>query len=38
MKAVRTEELAVMFDTDKPLHLTADAMKIDDADYPYSWL
>jgi homogentisate 1,2-dioxygenase len=38
MKAARTEELAVMFDTDKPLHLTADALKIDDPNYPFTWL
>jgi homogentisate 1,2-dioxygenase len=38
MKATRTEELAVMFDTEKPLHLTADAMKMDDPSYPMTWL
>ena len=38
MKATRTEELAVMFDTDKPLHLTTDALKMDDANYPFTWL
>ena len=38
MDAKRTEELAVMFDTDKPLLLTADAMKLDDPAYPFSWL
>ena len=34
----RTEELAVMFDTDRKLHLTPQAMGMDDAQYPYSWL
>lgn len=34
----RTEELAVMFDTDRKLHITPEAMGIDDAQYPYSWL
>jgi homogentisate 1,2-dioxygenase len=38
MKATRTEELAVMFDTDRPLHLTKDALKMDDANYPFTWL
>ena len=34
----RTDELAVMVDTVRPLHLTLAAMKIDDPNYPYSWL
>jgi homogentisate 1,2-dioxygenase len=34
----RTEELAVMFDTEKPLNVTPEAMKIDDPNYPLSWL
>lgn len=34
----RTEELAVMFDTDRKLHLTPQALAMDDAKYPYSWL
>jgi homogentisate 1,2-dioxygenase len=38
MKATRTDELAVMFDTEKPLALTADALKIEDAQYPFSWV
>jgi homogentisate 1,2-dioxygenase len=38
MDAKRTEELAVMFDTDRPLQLTQNAMKLDDAAYPFSWL
>jgi homogentisate 1,2-dioxygenase len=38
MNAKRTEELAVMFDTEKPLALTIDAMKIDDPAYPLSWI
>jgi homogentisate 1,2-dioxygenase len=36
--ADRTEELAVMVDTFRPLNLTQSAEKIDDASYPYSWL
>jgi len=38
MKHDRTEELAVMFDTERPLKLTAEAMKMDDPNYPLSWL
>ncbi len=38
MAAERTEELAVMFDTHLPLELTADALAVDDANYPLSWL
>ncbi len=34
----RTDELAVMVDTVRPLSLTRRAMDIDDPDYPYSWL
>jgi homogentisate 1,2-dioxygenase len=34
----RTDELAVMVDTMKPLLLTRQAMEMDDANYPYSWL
>lgn len=33
-----TAEMAVMFDTDRPLHLTREAMTMDDASYPMSWL
>lgn len=33
-----TNELAVMVDTFKPLHLTALALEIDDPGYPLSWL
>lgn len=36
--ATRTEELAVMFDTEKPLHVTPQAMAMDDPSYPLSWL
>ncbi|GAC1299691.1 MAG: homogentisate 1,2-dioxygenase [Isosphaeraceae bacterium] len=36
--AVRTDELAVMLDTERPLHLTKQAMKLDDENYPLSWL
>jgi homogentisate 1,2-dioxygenase len=34
----RTEELAVMVDTFRPLKLAADAEPMDDANYPFSWL
>jgi homogentisate 1,2-dioxygenase len=34
----RTDELAVMVDTVRPLHLTRPALEMDDANYPYSWL
>jgi homogentisate 1,2-dioxygenase len=34
----RTDELAVMVDTFRPLHLTRQAMELDDPKYPYSWL
>jgi homogentisate 1,2-dioxygenase len=34
----RTDELAVMVDTFRPLHLTKQAMAIDDPNYPLSWL
>ncbi len=34
----RTDELAVMVDTVKPLLLTRQAMEMDDPSYPYSWL
>lgn len=34
----RTDELAVMVDTVKPLLLTRQALEMDDASYPYSWL
>jgi homogentisate 1,2-dioxygenase len=34
----RTDELAVMVDTVKPLLLTRQAMEMDDPNYPYSWL
>ncbi len=33
-----TEELAVMVDTFHPLHLTAEAVALDDPAYPFSWL
>jgi homogentisate 1,2-dioxygenase len=38
MQASRTEELAVMFDTEKRLHLTPEAMRLDDPEYPMSWM
>lgn len=34
---IRTDELAVMVDTVKPLHLTRQAMELDDPEYPFSW-
>jgi homogentisate 1,2-dioxygenase len=34
----RTDELAVMVDTVRPLHLTRQALEMDDPQYPYSWL
>lgn len=36
--ATRTEELAVMFDTERPLHVTPQAVAIDDPKYPDSWM
>ncbi len=37
-KMTRTDELAVMVDTVKPLLLTRQALDLDDPQYPYSWL
>lgn len=34
----RTDELAVMVDTVRPLEVTAAALELDDPSYPYSWL
>jgi homogentisate 1,2-dioxygenase len=34
----RTDELAVMVDTVNPLHLTPQALQLDDPHYPYSWV
>jgi homogentisate 1,2-dioxygenase len=34
----RTDELAVMIDTVRPLALTRESMALDDPQYPYSWL
>ena len=34
----RTDELAVMVDTHRPLRLTAQAARLDDPAYPQSWL
>ncbi len=36
--ATRTDELAVMVDTVRPLKLTHQALGLDDPAYPYSWL
>ena len=38
LDAQRTEELAVMFDTQYPLQLTEEALALDDPNYPLSWL
>lgn len=38
MKATRTEELAVMFDTERPLAITPQAVKIEDPNYAGSWM
>jgi homogentisate 1,2-dioxygenase len=38
LDALRTEELAVMFDTQFPLQLTEEALGLDDPKYPLSWL
>jgi homogentisate 1,2-dioxygenase len=37
-QVTRTDELAVMVDTHKPLLLTRQAVAIDDPQYPFSWL
>lgn len=34
----RTDELAVMLDTFRPLYLTKQSQELDDPDYPYSWV
>jgi homogentisate 1,2-dioxygenase len=36
--AKRTDELAVMVDTFRPLHVTREGMAYDDANYPFSWM
>ena len=36
--ATRTEELAVMFDTQRPLSVTPQAIGIDDPNYPLTWI
>lgn len=36
--ASKTDEVAVMIDTFKPLRLTEDALLFDDANYPLSWV
>ncbi|MBX3417543.1 MAG: homogentisate 1,2-dioxygenase [Pirellulaceae bacterium] len=38
MEMDRTNEMAVMFDTDRRLHPTVQAMQVDDPSYPKSWL
>jgi homogentisate 1,2-dioxygenase len=37
-EATRTDELAVMVDTFRPLDVTRQALAMDDPSYPYSWL
>jgi homogentisate 1,2-dioxygenase len=37
-EATRTDELAVMVDTVRPLRLTRQAMALDDPSYPLSWI
>jgi homogentisate 1,2-dioxygenase len=34
----KTEELAVMVDTFKPLHITVDALEFEKTEYQASWL
>ena len=36
--ATRTEELAVMFDTQHTLELTEESLALDDPKYPQSWI
>ena len=38
MDMERTEEMAVMFDTDRKLYFTRQALDFDDASYPMSWM
>jgi homogentisate 1,2-dioxygenase len=38
MDMTRTDELAVMIDTVRPLSLTHRALELDDPGYPYSWM
>lgn len=38
MDMERTEEMAVMFDTDRRLYLNPQALELDDSSYPLSWL
>lgn len=38
MEMERTEEMAVMFDTDRKLFLTPQAMQYEDPQYPLSWM
>lgn len=37
-KVTHTEEMAVMFDTDRKLHITKQAIEYDDEHYPLSWM
>jgi homogentisate 1,2-dioxygenase len=37
-EAKRTDELAVMIDTFRPLHRTKASLALDDPSYPYSWI
>lgn len=38
MDMERTDEMAVMFDTFRPLYVAVSAMAVDDPEYPYSWM
>ncbi len=38
MNVDQTKEMAVMFDTDRKLHLTRQALDLEDRNYPMSWL
>jgi homogentisate 1,2-dioxygenase len=38
MKMDRTDEMAVMFDTDRKLFLTPQAIQLEDPSYPFSWM
>jgi homogentisate 1,2-dioxygenase len=38
MPMQRTDELAVMVDTFRPLHIATAALSLDDPNYPFSWL
>jgi homogentisate 1,2-dioxygenase len=37
-EVTRTDELAVMMDTERPLQMTRQALELDDPTYPFSWM